>query len=272
VWRKANVDVYDSQEQNTPVAVPLTASGPLVEATFVARPYQLVVEALLGAELVRAHMADRGRLLGLLVPGARVVLAPRAEAGRKTAFQVVGVYQGDELVSLDTHLPNRLMHATLVARALPQFARYHEVRREVTMGRHRIDFRLSDGESSCLVEVKSAGSSDGELASFPDAPTERGRSHLELLATLSRGGQRCAVVFVVQRHSARAFAPDEATDPAFARALRHAIACGVECYAYLCPLTLAGITLGPPIPVFGSAAAVPRDELDRPKEESWSRT
>ena len=45
------------------VRVPLTASGPLVEASFVARPNQLLVEARLGTRLVRAHMADRGRLL-----------------------------------------------------------------------------------------------------------------------------------------------------------------------------------------------------------------
>lgn len=239
------------------VRVPLTASGPLVEASFVARPNQLLVEARLGTRLVHAHMADRGRLLDLLTPGARLLLAPRDELGRKTAFQVVGVYSHDELVSLDTQLPNRLIASALAAGAFPQFARYTRVQREVTVGDHRIDFRLGEGVTACLLEVKSVGKLANGLACFPDAPTERGRAHLELLAKVARSGQRCAVLFVIQRHSALAFVPDDLIDPDFGRALRHAINCGVELYAYLCPLTPEGLTLGAPVPVFGSLEAAP---------------
>lgn len=238
-----------------PVRVPLTASGPLVEASFVARPNQLIVEARLRGRIVRAHMADRGRLLELLRPDARLLLAPRDELDRKTAFQVVGVYAGDELVSLDTHLPNRLVAAALQANALPQFARYARVQREVTVGAHRFDFRLGEGLASCLLEVKSVGKVEAGLALFPDAPTERGRAHLEQLAIMARSGQRCAVLFVVQRHRARAVAPDDTIDPGFGKALRNALRSGVEIYANLCPLTPEGLILGPPVPVFGSVEA-----------------
>ncbi|GAB4423348.1 MAG: DNA/RNA nuclease SfsA [Chloroflexi bacterium OHK40] len=239
------------------VRVPLIASGPLIEAIFLERPNQLVVEARVGSRSVRAHMADRGRLAELLTPGARLLLAPRDELDRKTAFQVVGVYHGSELVSLDTHLPNRLVQAALAAGALPQFARYPRVQREVMVGEHRIDFRLGEGLASCLLEVKSVGKVVGGLAHFPDAPSERGRRHLELLARCTRSGQRAAVLFVVQRQAAEAVVPDDATDPAFGRALRAAITAGVEIYAYLCPLTPEGLTLGRPLPVFGSLEAVP---------------
>lgn len=242
------------------IRVPLTASGPLTEATFVSRPNQLLVEARVGARVVRAHMADRGRLLELLTPGARLVLAPRDEIGRKTAYQVVGVYSGDELVSLDTQLPNRLVLAALSANALPQFSRYTKVQREVIVGAHRFDFRLGEGLLTCVVEVKSVGKVEDGLARFPDAPTERGRQHLELLAQMARSGQRCAVVFIIQRHSARALVPDDAVDPAFAKALRAAVAAGVETYAYLCPLTTEGLTLGPPVPIFSSPEAIPSSD------------
>lgn len=87
------------------VRIPLIATERLTEAIFVARPNQLLVEARIDERLIRAHMADRGRLLDLLTPGARLLVAPRDEIGRKTAFQVVGVYRGDELISLDTQLP-----------------------------------------------------------------------------------------------------------------------------------------------------------------------
>lgn len=238
------------------VRVPLTSSGPLVEADFVARPNQLVVEARLGRRMVRAHMADRGRLLDLLTPGARLLLAPREELGRKTGFQVVAVYSGVELVSLDTQLPNRLVLAAISAGALPQFSRYTRVQREVTVGEHRFDFRLSEGINTCIVEVKSVSKVENGLARFPDAPTERGRRHLAALTQMARSGQRAAVVFVIQRHAARAFVPDD-VDPEFGRALRTAITAGVEMYAYLCPLTPDGLTLGQPVPIFGSLEAIP---------------
>ncbi|PDW03680.1 DNA/RNA nuclease SfsA [Candidatus Viridilinea mediisalina] len=242
------------------IRVPLIASGPLTEATFVARPNQLLVEARINERLVRAHLADRGRLLDLLVPGARLILAPRDELGRKTMFQVVGVYSGAELVSLDTQLPNRLVVAALTHGALPQFARYHRMQREATIGNHRFDFRLGEGLHTCILEVKSVGKVVESLAYFPDAPSERARKHLELLAQMARSGQRCAVVFIIQRHAAQALVPDEDVDPAFARAMRQALASGVEMYAYLCPLTLEGITLGAPVPIYTSPAALPQSK------------
>ncbi|MCU0493075.1 MAG: DNA/RNA nuclease SfsA [Chloroflexaceae bacterium] len=238
-----------------PVRVPLGDGGTLVQATFLARPNQLLVEAVLDGRVVRAHMADRGRLDGLLRPNARMLLTPRNELGRKTAFQVVGVYEGDELVSLDTHLPNRLVAAGLAASAFPQFSRYSRVQAEVSVGPHRFDFRLGDGPTACLLEVKSVGMVAGGLAMFPDAPTERGRKHVEALTTIARNGQRAAVVFIIQRSRARAMVPNELIDPAFSRALRQAVVAGMEVYAYLCPVTPEGLTLGQPVPVFGSANA-----------------
>jgi sugar fermentation stimulation protein A len=216
----------------------------------------LVVEAQLEGKCVRAHMADRGHLLELLYPGARLLLAPRNEIGRKTAFQVVGIYAGDDLVSFDAQLPNRLITAALSAGALPQFARYTKFHPEVIIKSHRFDFRLGEGLMTCLLEVKSVEQIVNGLATFPDAPTERGCHQLEVLTTLVQKGQRAALLFVVQRSKACAFVPNEETDPLFARALRQAIAAGVEVYAHLCPLTPEGITLGEGLPVFGSISTV----------------
>jgi sugar fermentation stimulation protein A len=241
------------------VRIPLNATGPLVEATFVSRTNQLLIDAQINGKPVRAHMADRGRLTDLLVPNARVLLAPRDEIGRKTAFQVVGVYQGDELVSLDTQMPNRLVSAALSSSALPQFARYTKVQREVTVGENRFDFRLGEGLNTCYLEVKSVGLVSRRIARFPDAPTERGRRQLEQLGTMARNGQRCAVLFVIQRHRALALVPNDEVDPAFSRALRAALSSGVEVYAYLCPLTSEGLQLGPPVQVFTTLASVPHD-------------
>ncbi len=245
--------------QHTIVRVPLSTGAPLVEASFAARSGQFLVEAQMGGRMVRAHLADRGRLIDLLVPGTRLLLAPREEIGRKTAFQVVAVYQNGDLVSLDSQLPNRLVAAALSLGALPQFARYSRVQRDVQLGPHRIDFRLSEGLDTCLLEVKSVTHLVEGVAVFPDAPTERGHRHLELLINAARNGQRAAVVFIIQRSKGCAFAPDETIDIDFSRALRLARSVGVEVYAYSCPVSITGITLGREVPVFNSLAAVPLD-------------
>lgn len=242
------------------VRVPLTATGPLTEATFVARPNQLLVEARAHSKLVRAHMADRGRLADLLIPGARLLLAPREEIGRKSSLQVAGIYSGDELVSLDTQLPNRLVVAALSGGALPQFARYTRVQREAHIGAHRFDFRLGEGLNTCLLEVKSVSKVVDGLARFPDEHTERGGQNLDLLGQMARSGQRCAVIFIIQRKVAKALVPDEELDPVFSRALRQAVTSGVETYAYLCPATPEGLTLGPPVPIFSSPEAIPHSK------------
>ncbi|RRR74756.1 MAG: DNA/RNA nuclease SfsA [Candidatus Viridilinea halotolerans] len=242
------------------VRVPLTTTGPLTEAILVARPNQMLVEARINGRLVRVQLHDRGRLPEGLTPGTRLLLAPREEAGRKTALEVVGVYCGDELVALDPHLAQRLVVAALAQGALPQFARYTRMQREAMIGSHRFEFRLGEGLHTCLLEVKAATRVVGGVAYLPDAPNERERKHLELLGQMARGGQRCAVLFIIQCSAARALVPDEELDPAFARALRLALAAGVEVYAYLCPLSPEGVTLGTPVAVYTALSAIPRSK------------
>lgn len=241
------------QEQGMTITVPLAFGAPLVEATFVSRHRQVVVYAQLGDEVVRAHMADRGRLLDLLVPGRRLVLAHRPEPGRKTAWQVVAAYGDDGLESLDTHLPNRLIRIGLEKRALLPFARYTSVRREVTLGDSRFDFVVEgnpeDEHDRCVVEVKSVGLLHDGIGFFPDAPTSRGLRHVLGLMTLAKSGTRAAVVFVVQGEQVHTMRPDATIDPALAEALREAVHAGVEVYAYACPFHLGGLTLGGEVPV-----------------------
>ena len=84
-----------------------------------------------------------------------------------------------------------------------------------------------------LLEVKSVNYLLGDKAIFPDAPTERGRRHLEELAAWQREGLgKSAVVFVVMGHDAQGFRTNEATDPLFAQTLRAVQEEGVEVLVY----------------------------------------
>lgn len=255
-----NKENFDNRKSYIPmIHIPLGFGRPLVEALFLARPNRFLIEAELDGRLVLAHLADRGRLKETLFPGVRLLLAHNDAPGRKTQFQAVAALQTvagvEQLTSLDTHLPNRLIEAALRAQALAPFAAFPHVRREVTIGASRFDFQVSDGVSRCVIEVKSAGFVADSVASFPDAPTVRGRRHLAELAVLAQAGERVAALFVAQG-ACSAVTMNTAIDPDFAATLRQVAGAGVEVYAYACPLRREGITLGERVPIFVDGDAV----------------
>lgn len=229
---------------------PRLAWPPLMEGSFRERLNRFTVLADLQRTTVRAHLANSGRLAELLVPGNRVWLSNAPYGGRRTTYDLVLAQYGDTLASVDARVPNRLMGVALEQRALAEFAAYPRFQREVAVGRHRVDFvlRAHDG-STLLLEVKSVTLVVDRVALFPDAPTARGRQHLELLSTAARSGQRGAVVFVVQRMDADMFSPNTTADPHFAGALRSAAESGVEVRAYRCEVSLDGIALVGSLPV-----------------------
>jgi sugar fermentation stimulation protein A len=248
------------------VHLPLPA--PLLETRFVERPNRFLLrcagapgalpqtdgggEAAPGVTF-EAHLADPGRLRELLVPGRRVWLRHASRAPRRrTQWSAVLVESpdGTGLVSVDTLLPNRLVHAALLAGALEELAGWELERREAVLGGSRIDFvlRRRDGRRLAL-EVKSVTLVENDVALFPDAVTARGTRHVRELAQLAAGaGWDAAVMFVVQRADAARVLAAGSIDPAFAGALADARAAGVRVLGRRCRVTLERLTLGPAIP------------------------
>jgi sugar fermentation stimulation protein A len=205
----------------------------LVAARFVARPNRFVVVAALSSgRRVEAHLADPGRLKELLLPGAQLRLRPALRgSARKTRFSVSLVRSSDAgrpWVSVNSALANRLAEELLVRGKLRGVGRGWSVRSEVPRGNSRFDFRLDQFSRPPLwVEVKSVTLVVDGVARFPDAPTARGRRHLEELTELTTAGERALVLFVVQREDAHSVVPHRTIDPRFAAALARAKRAGV---------------------------------------------
>ncbi|MNE87177.1 Sugar fermentation stimulation protein A [compost metagenome] len=81
------------------------------------------------------------------------------------------------------------------------------------------------------------GFDDTPVAAFPDAVTQRGSKHLRELAALAREGVRAVQLYCVNLSGIDAVRPAEEIDPAYAAALREAVAVGVEVLAYGVALT-----------------------------------
>ncbi len=204
--------------------------GQLREAAFVDRPNRFVVRCRQGARTVEAFLPNPGRLWELLLPGARLWLADRAKAKALTAgsdaakhrFIVVAVERDGRPVLLHTHWTNRVARVLLEQRLIPGLEAFEVVRAEVRRGGSRFDFLLRrDKLQEALLEVKSCTLFGNRVAMFPDAVTERGRRHLQELATLSEkaGGVKPTVLFLVHTPEVDWFMPDFHTDLAFGQTL-----------------------------------------------------
>jgi len=198
-------------------------------------------------------MADPGRLKELLLPGKRIWLRPASKPERKTKWTAVLVEcpEGRELVSLDTTLPNRLIGKALRLRVIEELAGWKLVRAEVTLGRSRLDFLLSEpGGRKMALEVKSVTLVDNGVGLFPDAVTERGARHVRELAEIAREPEwEAGVLFVLQRSDARVIQTAQRIDSKFAEALAEGRRAGVRILGRRCHVLEDRVELGPAVPV-----------------------
>lgn len=218
------------------------------EAVFVERKNRFVGMVEVAGRSSSAHVPSSGRMRELLFPGNTVYVAPMP-ADKRTQYRIHLARYKETLVSVDSLLPNRLMYKALAQQALPQFRFYQEIKREVGYGESRFDLYLKGDGGRCFVEVKSVTLVEDGTAKFPDAPSERGRKHLQELTRALAQGFRAAVIFVAQRNDARVFSPNPDTDPLFAQALGRAAFAGVEIYALACNVTRQAVGLHDYLPL-----------------------
>lgn len=225
---------------------------PLVRGTLVRRYKRFLSDvALDGGEVVTAHCANTGSMLGVAEPGMEVWLSRCDKPGRRLPFSWEMVRVDGGLVGINTMHPNRLVAEAVAGGRIPELAGYPTIRREVAYGkRSRIDLLLQGpGLPNCYVEVKNVHLKRGSAAAFPDAATARGARHLEELAAMVASGARAVMLYLVQRGDCDHFTVAEDIDPAYAAGLRRAMAAGVEAICYHCTLSLDGITVDRRLPL-----------------------
>ncbi|MGE0253113.1 MAG: DNA/RNA nuclease SfsA [Alphaproteobacteria bacterium] len=230
---------------------------PLVRATLLRRYKRFLADVRLadGSEAV-AHCPNPGSMMGLAVAGADIWLAPAAAPGRKLAWTWVLEAAPEGLVGIDANRPNALVAEALAAGALPAFAGYASIRREVRYGTNsRVDFLLEGpGRPPCYLEVKNvhlrrdSGADAG--AEFPDCRTARGAKHMEELGRIAAAGARAATLWIVQRDDCQHFRLARDIDPRYAGACAAARAAGMEAHAWACRLSPERIDIHRPLPIY----------------------
>lgn len=210
---------------------------------------RFTVEVSLPQGVRRAFLANSGRLEEVLVEGRPALLVPKKSGGRKTDLDLWGIFDGRTWILVDSRWANYLLPWAAQRGLVKALKGIEEAIPEVrTLGR-RLDFLALRGGKRIWVEAKSVTLVRDGMALFPDAPTPRGRGHLEALRELKERGDGALVVFMVLRGDARAFAPNWETDPRFSETLREVHRAGVSVEAVSFVVGEGTILDAHPIPV-----------------------
>lgn len=206
--------------------------GRTCKGIFKSRPNRFLAFVEVNGKELPCFLPNPGRMHELLKSGVDVILREVIKNGRKTQFDLIGVFHKEELVSLDTRIPNKLVLDALKKRTIKEFSCYYKIKPEINYGHSRLDFLLTKQKEKCLLEVKSCSLVENGVALFPDAPTLRGKRHLMDLIKAKKDGYRACVLFIIQRLKPKLFTSNDKVDPDFGNTLREALSRGVEVYAY----------------------------------------
>ena len=226
---------------------------PLLRGRFQRRYKRFFADVLLDdGEAITAHTPNTGTMLTCKDPGALAYVSPADNPKRKLRYTWELVQSGEVLVGVHTGRANDLAEEAIREGVVAELQGYPALRREVRYGQNsRIDILLhgDEGRPDCYVEIKNVTLARDGVALFPDAVTARGAKHMAELAAMVQDGSRAVVLFVVQRQDCDGFSPADEIDPAYGRALRDAVAAGVEALAYQAVVTPEELRLDRRLPV-----------------------
>lgn len=207
----------------------------LLTGTFCERPNRFTITFKMGEVSELAHLRDPGRLTELLTPDVKLLLRPAQNAAnRKTKYDVLAVLHDGRWVLINSGFHSDVAAELIGSGLIGEFTGYSVEKREYTYGKSRLDFLLTnkDEYEKLLLEVKGCTLVEEGLAKFPDAPTLRGKRHLEELIAAKNEGFNSAVLFLIMRDDPEEFSPNWEMDPEFSRTLKTAQEKGVMIIAY----------------------------------------
>ena len=207
----------------------------LIGGKFVERPNRFTVVFKTKQGLIEiAHLRDPGRLKELLISGVRLLLRKvPPNPKRKTCYDVIAVFNQSKWVLINSGFHSDIAADLIEGGFITELSNYSIQKREYTYGKSRLDFLLTSKEKfKMLLEVKGCTLVEDGLAKFPDAPTIRGKKHLDELANSIDDGFKAATLFLVIRDDAMEFTPNTKMDPDFSEALRNAREKGVLIVVY----------------------------------------
>ncbi len=205
---------------------------PLVEGRLIERVNRFVLSVEIDGQVHEAYLPETGRLTTVLVDDATVICLPVSDPERRTDYTALAVHNGTVYVTVEAVRANALLATAVERELVPALSGWSLARREPGLpDGGRADLLCHRDGFERYVEVKAVTHAEDGIGKFPDAPTKRGRRHLQTLGEMTDGNTAASVVFVAMRPDAEVIRPYREIDPAFAEELATAQEAGVDLHA-----------------------------------------
>jgi len=209
----------------------------LIKRKYLSRPNRFTVEVVDEDGCVElAHLHDPGRLTELLVVDVPILIRYSdnyEKTGRKTKYDVVAISYLGDWVLINSSYHNKLVEELIEDGSVSSLRDYEVEKSEVKYGDSRFDFLLVNRDYERMyLEVKGCTLCVDNVAMFPDAPTSRGKRHVDELTDIYLNCGKSSVIILVLSNRAEKFMPNHIRDPDFSKSLENAVESGVNVIAF----------------------------------------
>lgn len=211
----------------------------LIKGKLVKRYKRFFADIKVNKKIVIAHCPNTGSMEGLLDINNEVWISKNDNPKRKLKYTLEIIKVGKNLVGVNTHLANKIVHHGLLNNLINELKNSQLVKPEVFFNANtRFDFLVEKNKKKIFVEVKNVTLFRSEkIAEFPDAITSRGTKHLKALIDAIKKGYKSYILFLVQIQGIEYFRIAKDIDKEYYKNYLIAKKSGVNFLAYRCNIS-----------------------------------
>ncbi len=208
----------------------------LIKGKFLKRYKRFFADIKVNKEIIIAHCPNTGSMMGLLNENNDAWVLKNEDPKRKLKYTLQILKTSKNVIGVNTHLANKLVHEALQNNTLIEFKNLDKIVTEKFYNKEtRFDFFVEKNKKKIFIEVKNVTLiRDGKTSEFPDAITTRGSKHIKTLMDAHKKGYECYVLFLVQIENCKYFRIAKDIDNEYYENYKLAKKSGVKFIAYNC--------------------------------------
>ena len=217
----------------------------LIKGKLIKRYKRFFADINIKNEIITAHCPNTGSMMGLLDQNNEVWISKNNDPKRKLKYTLEIIKAKDNLVGVNTHLANKIVHEGLSNNLINEFMNSDSIKPEVYYNKNtRFDFLVNKNNQKYYIEVKNVTLfRTNNTSEFPDAVTSRGSKHIKTLIEATEKGYKSYVIFLVQIQNIENFQIAKDIDKDFYKNYLLAKKAEVQFLAYRCNIDTNSITI-----------------------------
>ncbi len=187
----------------------------LVKARILKRINRFLVEIKINNKVEVASLNNTGRLLDYLQKDKECLVIERESS--KTNYRLIAVKDRNSWALIDTDIQMKAFEIAVNKNLINFLKGAKIIKRNPRYKNSVFDYLIKHKNKEIFVELKSAVLRKGDVAMYPDCPTERGRRHIKEITELKDKGM---IIFICALPYVKKFKPYEEGDPEIPKLLK----------------------------------------------------